>query len=165
VTRLFPVSALVGLAGLAAAVGVYLALLRRSAGGEATRRIGVLIQAGAGAFLRRQYLVLLPVLAVVAWLLANALGWRIGLAYAAGGAASAAAGFLGMRAATQANTRTAEAARTGRRPALLVAFGGGAVMGLAVASLGMLGLGLIGWLLVGTGGGRTTPASSSSPRW
>ncbi|MGE3617164.1 MAG: sodium/proton-translocating pyrophosphatase, partial [Gemmatimonadales bacterium] len=138
-----------GLGGLAAALVLQWYLGRHDAGGETTRRIGGLIAEGATAFLRRQYLILLPILGLVAWALSAALGWRIGLAYALGGFCSAGAGALGMRAATRANVRTAEAARVGgRATALTVAFGGGAVMGLAVASLGLLGLGSIGWLLL-----------------
>jgi K(+)-stimulated pyrophosphate-energized sodium pump len=58
------------------------------------------------------------------------------------------AGFFGMKAATRANVRTANAAReTGRDRALAVAFYGGSVMGLTIASLGILGLGLL-FLLV-----------------
>src|SRR5439155_2606809 len=95
-------------------------------------------------FLKREYTVLLPFIAVVAGLLAWAIGWRTGVAYVAGGLCSILAGLFGMRAATHANVRTAEAARAhGQGPALRTAFQGGAVMGLAVASLGLLGIGVV----------------------
>jgi len=144
---------LAGFIGLLFAVVLYRRIVSAPPGDERTQRIGRLIEAGAGAFLRRQYLVLLPVLALVAWALAATVGPWIGAAFVFGGMASVLAGFLGMRAATKTNTRTAEAARSGgRRPALLMAFGGGSVMGLAVASLGLIGLGLIGnWMVRFTG--------------
>ena len=134
----------IGAAGLVAALVVYWSLSRKPAGGERATFIAGLIETGAMAFLRRQYLVLLPVLALVAALLAATVGWRIGAAFIFGGLSSIAAGYLGMRAATRANVRTTEAARSsGRSEALIIAFSGGAVMGLAVASLGLVGLGFL----------------------
>ena len=134
----------IGAAGLVAAVLVYVYLSRQPAGGDRARFIAGLIEAGAMAFLRRQYLVILPVMALVAALLSVTVGWRIGASFVFGGLSSIAAGYLGMRAATRANVRTTEAARAGGRArALTVAFAGGSVMGLAVASLGLLGLGLL----------------------
>ncbi len=140
---------LIGGGGLLLALAVYLYLLRQPTGNDRSRLIARLIEEGAMAFLRRQYAVLLPVLLVVAALLTWTVGWRIGAAFVFGGLASVLAGFLGMRAATKTNVRTTEAARgKGRTHALQVAFGGGAVMGLAVASLGLLGVGLLANLLV-----------------
>ena len=134
----------IGAAGLFAAVLVYWRLTRQPSGGERQTFIGGLIEAGALAFLRRQYLVILPVIALVAALLSLTVGWRIGASFIFGGLSSIVAGYLGMRAATRANVRTTEAARAGgRAQALTVAFAGGSVMGLAVASLGLLGLGLL----------------------
>jgi K(+)-stimulated pyrophosphate-energized sodium pump len=89
------------------------------------------------------------VLALVALLLAVTVGWQSAAAFVFGGISSLVAGFLGMKAATKANVRTAEAARTGgRRQALVTAFSGGAVMGLAVASLGLLGMGVLSSLVL-----------------
>src|SRR5690606_20804453 len=69
------------------------------------------------------------------------------IAFFFGAASSMTAGFFGMKAATKANVRTAEAARSvGQGMALRMAFSGGAVMGLAVASLGLFGLGLLYYL-------------------
>ena len=133
-----------GVVGLLAAVGVYRWVSRLPPGTGDLPIIAGRIEAGAMAFLRRQYTVLLPVLVVVAILLSLAVGWPVGLAFVAGGLCSLSAGFIGMRAATKANVRTTEAARAqGAAAALRVAFGGGSVMGLAVASLGLLGVGVM----------------------
>jgi K(+)-stimulated pyrophosphate-energized sodium pump len=133
-----------GALGLAAAGLAYRWIRAQPDGSDVMRGIARLIQAGAMAFLKREYLALVPFVAVVAVLL----GWVIapwtGIAYAAGGACSIGAGLFGMTAATRANVRTAEAARSrGQAAALRVAFFGGSVMGLAVASLGLVGIGAI----------------------
>ena len=141
-----------GVIGLIAAVGVYRWVSRLPAGTGDLPIIAGRIEEGAMAFLRRQYMVLLPVLVVVAGLLSLAVGWAVGLTFVLGGVCSLGAGFIGMRAATKANVRTAEAARAeGAAAALRVAFGGGSVMGLAVASLGLLGVGVMVNLLLDLG--------------
>ena len=149
----------IAITGLVLAILLYWHITRQPAGGEDTVRIARLIESGAMAFLRRQYLALLPVLLVVAWLLSATVGWRIGGAYILGGLSSVLAGFLGMKAATKTNVRTTEAARAhGTSRALLMAFNGGAVMGLSVASLGLLGLGVLAILLLkSSGGGELNP--------
>ena len=135
---------LAGALGLFIALGIYFYLRRQSAGNERMREISGLIEEGAMAFLRRQYLALIPVILLVAVLLYFTVGWGIGAAYITGGICSIGAGFFGMKAATKTNVRTTEAARAGGiAPALRMAFAGGAVMGLAVASLGLLGLGVL----------------------
>ena len=136
---------LFGVAGLLIAWALYLYVKRQPAGSDRMREIASLIRTGAMAFLRREYSALLPFIAVVAILLYVALGsWPTSVAYVAGAACSILAGFFGMRAATEANVRTTEAARaSGQGKALRVAFAGGSVMGLSVASLGLLGVGLV----------------------
>jgi K(+)-stimulated pyrophosphate-energized sodium pump len=134
-----------GAVGLLVALGLYGYIRRQPAGSERMREIADLIRTGAMAFLRREYSVLVPFIVVVAALLYVALGsWPTSVAYVAGAGCSILAGFFGMRAATEANVRTSEAARAGGQArALRVAFTGGAVMGLSVASLGLLGIGLL----------------------
>jgi K(+)-stimulated pyrophosphate-energized sodium pump len=133
-----------GLAGLAMALLLYRGIVSHPAGTEAMRDLAAQIHVGAMAFLRREYLVLVPFLLLVAALLAYAVNWETALAYILGGACSILAGFSGMQAATRANVRTTEAARsTGQAAALRIAFQGGAVMGLSVASLGLVGIGAI----------------------
>ncbi len=69
--------------------------------------------------------------------------WSIALSFVVGAFFSALAGYIGMRAATKANVRTAQAARTSLSKALNVSFTGGSVMGLGVAGLAVFGLGWI----------------------
>jgi K(+)-stimulated pyrophosphate-energized sodium pump len=138
-----------GLGGLLAAFAIFAYIRAQPAGSDVMLGIARSIEEGAMAFLRREYLVLLPFLAVVATLLTFAVGSRTAVAFVFGGLCSIVAGFSGMKAATKANVRTAEAARdAGQAKALQVAFNGGAVMGLAVASLGLVGIGAVSWYLL-----------------
>jgi K(+)-stimulated pyrophosphate-energized sodium pump len=102
------------------------------------------------AFLKREYRILAIFVVVVMGLLAWQLNRETALCFLAGAICSILAGFIGMQSATQANSRTSEAARAhGVGEALMVAFGGGAVMGLAVAGLGLLGLGIFAQVFAG----------------
>jgi K(+)-stimulated pyrophosphate-energized sodium pump len=116
--------------------------------GDATMaEIAGRIQEGALAFLRAEYRVLAIFVAIVASILGIAYygdlsrGWQIAGAFAVGAVSSAAAGWAGMKVATNANVRTTAAARLGLSPALAVAFSGGTVMGMTVVGLATLGLG------------------------
>jgi K(+)-stimulated pyrophosphate-energized sodium pump len=104
------------------------------------------IREGAMAFLRREYTWVAVFVVVMAGLIAGLLDWGRpwgAVAYIFGAVLSASAGFVGMRIATAANSRTTEAARQGGIvEALPLAFRGGAVMGFTVAGLGLAGIGL-----------------------
>ncbi len=108
------------------------------------------IRQGSMAFLKREYSAIAVFVALMAVLIMVLLPWGWpwgGVAYVSGALLSATAGFIGMRIATAANARTAEAARRGGTTAALpVAFRGGAVMGFTVAGLGLLGFSLGIWL-------------------
>ncbi|MBW2626980.1 MAG: sodium-translocating pyrophosphatase [Deltaproteobacteria bacterium] len=122
------------------------------------------IQEGALAFIRAEYRVLsIFVLAVgailgVAYFGDPERGWQIAGAFVVGASLSAAAGWAGMKVATNANVRTTMAARIGLSPALQVAFSGGTVMGMTVVGLATIGLSglyllftnVLGWELVRT---------------
>ncbi|VAW04629.1 Pyrophosphate-energized proton pump [hydrothermal vent metagenome] len=104
------------------------------------------IRSGAMAFLRREYTAVTGFVGVMAVLIFVLLDWGRpwgAIAYIFGAVLSALAGFIGMRVATAANARTAQAAMEGGiNKALPLAFRGGAVMGFTVAGLGLLGLSL-----------------------
>ncbi len=139
----------VGGLGLGVAFLIFYNLKRLPAGNDIMRDIASQIQVGAMAFLKREYIVLFFFVIIVAALLGSFLNPSTAFAFLSGASCSVLAGFFGMRAATIANVRTAEAARNhdeGR--ALLTAFDGGAVMGVSVASLGLIGVGVF-FLLFG----------------
>lgn len=120
---------------------------RQDAGNDRMKEISTYIAEGAMAFLRAEWKILGYFVVIVAILLAfmsqsnpNS-HWSISLAFIFGAFSSALAGYIGMKVATKANVRTAQAARTSLSKALNVSFTGGAVMGLGVAGLAVLGLG------------------------
>ena len=141
-----------GVVGLVIAVLIYNFIKSQPVGTDKMKEIADAIHEGAMAFLKREYKVLAIFMAVVfvLMLLAPSLGWRTGVAFIGGALCSIFAGLFGMQAATKANVRTSEAARSkGIAAALLVSYSGGSVMGLAVASLGLIGVG-IAYLIWGT---------------
>jgi K(+)-stimulated pyrophosphate-energized sodium pump len=119
---------------------------KQDAGNERMKEISTYIAEGAMAFLKAEYKIL-TYFVIIAALLLGLMGfsnptshWSIALAFVAGAFCSALAGFIGMKVATKANVRTAQAARTSLSKALKVSFTGGSVMGLGVAGLAVLGL-------------------------
>src|SRR3989304_7443591 len=131
---------LFGAAGLVITFFVYLHIKRLPRGNERMREIAGLIHRGAMVYLKRQYIILLAFLAAVAVALAVFIGVPTAAAYICGGLFSMLAGFFGMKGATKANVRTAEAARECKPDfsrGLTTAFLGGSAMGLAGASLGL----------------------------
>ena len=138
---LFPV---LGILGLVLAISIYRTILTHSAGTDQMKSIAHEIELGAMTFLKSEYSKLLIFVLVVAGLLFFSFGWQTGTSFVLGALCSGLAGFIGMKAATKSNVRTAMAAKEkGLAGALYIAFNGGAVMGLSVASLGLLGLGVV----------------------
>ncbi len=137
-----------GAVGLAFSAYRYWWVVGQDAGNDQMKDIAARIQQGAMAFLKAEYSVLVGFLVVVGGLLFLS-GNRpdshplIALSFLVGASFSGLAGFFGMRIATQANVRTAQAARSGLGGALKVAFSGGSVMGLTVVGLGVVGLGTL----------------------
>lgn len=122
---------------------------RQNAGNERMKVISGHIADGAMAFLKAEYKILTYFVVIVAVLLAimgttnSNSHWSISIAFIIGAVFSALAGFIGMKIATKANVRTAEAAKTSLAKALKVSFAGGSVMGMGVAGLAVLGLGAL----------------------
>ena len=119
----------------------------QDAGDARMKEISNYIAEGAMAFLKAEWKILGYFVAIVAILLAmmsrtnEHSHWSIAVAFVLGAISSATAGYIGMRAATKANVRTTQAAKTSLSKALNVSFTGGAVMGLGVSGLAVLGLG------------------------
>ena len=138
----------IGLVGAVAAL--LFAILQRqkvlafSEGNDTMKKIASAIRQGANAYLRHQYTTVAKVFVVVfVILLALAYfgmldNWFIPFAFLTGGIYSALAGFVGMRIATAANSRTAQAASESLNKGLNVAFSSGSVMGFTVVGLGLL---------------------------
>ena len=128
---------------------------KQNAGSERMVEISTAIKEGALAFLNAEYrlLFVFVVIASIALygvsILVDTTSWMIVPAFILGAVFSAFAGNIGMRIATEANARTAEAAKTSLPKALQVSFGGGTVMGLGVAGLAVLGLTLLFMFFVG----------------
>ncbi len=125
-------------------------VLATSPGTESMQEIGGAVQDGAQAYLRRQFLTLLPFVVVAFFLLmllpADGLSIRIGRSvfFLMGAGFSAAIGYLGMSLATEANMRVAEAARTsGRDLGMRIAFRTGGTVGMATVGLGLFGAALV----------------------
>jgi len=111
------------------------------------KEISTYISEGAMAFLKAEWKILGYFVVIVALLLGfmatknEDSHWTIAVAFVIGAVFSATAGYIGMKVATKANVRTAEAAKTSLSKALNVSFTGGSVMGLGVSGLAVLGLG------------------------
>ncbi|MBS1743533.1 MAG: sodium-translocating pyrophosphatase [Bacteroidetes bacterium] len=136
-----------GIIGLIYTFLKYSWVSKQDAGTPRMKEISDYIAEGAMAFLKAEWKVLGYFVVIVAILLAvmaqanPASHWSISIAFIAGAVLSALAGYIGMKAATKANVRTAQAARTSLSRALNVSFTGGSVMGVGVAGLAVLGLG------------------------
>jgi K(+)-stimulated pyrophosphate-energized sodium pump len=136
-----------GVLGLLYTIAKFNWVAKQDAGTDRMKEISNYIAEGAMAFLKAEWKVLGYFVVIVGILLAVMAGanphshWSIAVAFVIGAVLSAFAGFIGMKAATKANVRTAQAARTSLSKALNVSFTGGAVMGVGVAGLAVLGLG------------------------
>ena len=139
----------VGVIALVFAYIKYLSITKIEPGNERMKEISGYIQEGAMAFLVREYKYLAIFVVVVAIILGVAINLLTAVCFLAGSICSILAGFFGMKAATKANVRTANAAKEyGMGKALQTAFSGGAVMGLSVVGLGILGM-TVCYFLVG----------------
>ena len=133
--KLFYVVPALGIVGLLYTFIKFAWVSRQDPGNDRMKQISTYIAEGAMAFLKAEYKIL-AYFVIIAALLLGVMGysnanshWSIAIAFVMGAIFSALAGFIGMRIATKANTRTAHAARTSLKKALAVSFTGGSVMG------------------------------------
>ncbi len=126
---------------IALAYGAFLIarIMKKPTGNERMQEIAAAIQAGAKAYLNRQYrtiTIIAIVLFIVLWL---TLGIKIAIGFVVGAVLSAVAGYIGMNVSVRSNVRTTQAATQGLAKALSLAFNGGAVTGLMVVGLALIG--------------------------
>ncbi len=129
----------------------YRSMLKKDEGTDLMKKIAAHVRSGAMAYLKQQYKVVTIVFVILAAIFAimavfhlqNGIVW---FAFLTGGFFSGLAGFFGMKTATYASARTANAARQSLNSGLQVAFRSGAVMGLTVVGLALLDI--AGWFLI-----------------
>ena len=127
---------------IAIVYGLFLvsSIMKKPAGNEKMKEIASAIQAGAKAYLNRQYktiTIIALVLFIVLWIFFDL---KIAIGFVIGAVLSALAGYIGMNVSVRTNVRTAEAAKHGLGSALSLAFKGGSVTGLLVVGLALLGV-------------------------
>ena len=148
----FLIAIAIGALALVFALYKFSTINKASAGNDRMKEISGYIQEGAMAFLKREYKALAIFIVVLFFILTFMLSIKDSISFLIGAIFSMLAGYIGMKAATKANVRTANAAKeSGMGKALDIAFSGGAVMGMCVVGLGIIGVSAL-YMIIGDAG-------------
>ncbi|MFH0971225.1 MAG: sodium-translocating pyrophosphatase [Candidatus Micrarchaeota archaeon] len=134
------------LAGIASMLFAYYLvniIMQKPEGSAKMKEIAAAISDGAYAYLNRQLKTIAIFALIAGAIIFFLIGWQAALAFIFGAALSYLAGFIGMSISVRANVRTAEAAKSGLKEALDLAFKGGSVTGFSVVGLGLIGMAII----------------------
>ncbi len=145
--KLLFIPTICGILALITTAIISIGVVKKNSGDKKMQEIASHIEEGAMAFLNKEYKYLAVFIVVVFAAIAIFLDIRTAIAFFVGAIFSIVAGNVGMRIAVKANVRTAEAAKTGIKEALSIAFSGGTVMGLCVVGLGLFGVGIMSYFL------------------
>jgi len=133
-----------GLSSIALALYLYRYISKHDAGSNKMREIADAIRIGANAYLKRQNMALALFVMIMAIVLGVMFSnYHLAISYILGSICTTAAAYFGMNAAVRANVRTANAAKHGLKNALLVAYFGGAIMGLSIVGMAVLGTSIL----------------------
>jgi K(+)-stimulated pyrophosphate-energized sodium pump len=146
--------AIIGLGALSIVYGIWAikSVMSADAGNARMQEIAAAIAEGAQAYLKRQYITIAIVGAVVFVILLVLLGVWVSIGFLIGAVLSGVAGFIGMNVSVRANVRTAQAATKSLAEGLDISFKAGAVTGMLVAGLALLGVAIYYWFLIGPKG-------------
>jgi K(+)-stimulated pyrophosphate-energized sodium pump len=141
--KIFPI--VIGFISLFVAGCLAFYILKKPSGSKKMREISEAIHKGAITFLNEEYKIIaifvtIITIALIAASFYTDMPWQTALSFLTGAIFSALAGNIGMRIATMANVRAAEASKRELREGLIIAFSSGAVMGLVVVGLGIIGV-------------------------